>query len=277
MNKIYTFLKKKKSNIIGIDGELGAGKSTISKIIAKKINCQVIHLDNYLIQKQGVYVNAIKFEELKKDVKKCKFPVIIEGVCLLYVLKRIDIYPDTLFFVPKKIYTKKATGVALEVREYIIKTEVNRKADIIMSDFGTNEFDTDIAYIKYNTFISIILAIGGIASLVTGSSIILATDQTYNTIIFEIAKVKITANGIGSAVLGSSVVWAYFSYLARPKYRRIKTARTNHASDEIWQNSEVVATTMAITSKTIEYVSKEFLDNENGAINGLPPPHRANA
>jgi shikimate kinase len=73
--------------IIGIDGCDGSGETHLSKKIAEKLNCAVLNLDNFVEKDKGNYVENLKVSEVKQFIEKQKSPLIIEGVCLIEILK----------------------------------------------------------------------------------------------------------------------------------------------------------------------------------------------
>jgi hypothetical protein len=257
--EIINLLKEAKFRLVGIDGELGAGKTMFSDRIASALNISVIHVDEYLHAGRGKYFEAINFEALNVTVNSIKKPAIIEGVCLLYILKRLDTTVDFLVFLhrsPKSNAKYKSNSqVAQEVNNYIINTHAFDKADrrIVMSNTHTNELDVDVVYIKYNALVSVCFALGGIISLIVGSYILGSSGSQTNKAVFEILGATITTEGIGAVILSSSVLWAFFSYLSRPKYSRKKERKVSYSPDGSERCvEEFVSTTMAITTSTSE-------------------------
>ncbi|RQM72701.1 hypothetical protein EHZ47_16620 [Aeromonas jandaei] len=73
-----------REEILWIDGFNGSGKSSLSKAIAVKIpgECTILHMDDFLVGKQGVYFDAIRIDDLSGAIASSPRPLIIEGVCL---------------------------------------------------------------------------------------------------------------------------------------------------------------------------------------------------
>lgn len=109
------------ANIIGIDGADGSGKTTLSKEIGQHLGLPILNLDDYLIRSQGSYVDHLKYNELLEFIEINKNTLIIEGLCLIDVLKRIDLQLDCFIYV--KLMNN--IGEWLDEEECDIKGSVN--------------------------------------------------------------------------------------------------------------------------------------------------------
>lgn len=94
-------IKSQNKKIIAIDGEDGAGKSTIvSPKIAKESESSLIHLDDYQIKKQNIYkLNVDKLLSDTKMLRREEKSIVIEGILVLKILKDIGIIPDLHIYV----------------------------------------------------------------------------------------------------------------------------------------------------------------------------------
>lgn len=112
--KLLLELKKKQPHIVGVDGEDGAGKSTkIAPFLAEQLNGTVLSIDNYLEKDRGSYIGYLHYESLCRDllalVKK-SWPIIIEGIMLLDVLKKIGMSQDYLIYACSSMWYDDWTG-----------------------------------------------------------------------------------------------------------------------------------------------------------------------
>lgn len=108
--------------VIGIDGADGAGKTTIAKQIAVAINASHIELDNFLDKHKGRFIEHIRYNYLKRhlqNAKKLEKTIVIEGVCLLKVLKKLGKNLDYL------IYVKRMGPYGLWYDDYYCESEVD--------------------------------------------------------------------------------------------------------------------------------------------------------
>ena len=90
--------------IIGIDGDQGAGKSTLALELCSMLGGSVIELDELLHQNGRPYVEQIHKERLRSQISSTAKPVIVEGVLLLDVLDLLDLQPDCLLFAKKELH-----------------------------------------------------------------------------------------------------------------------------------------------------------------------------
>lgn len=106
IDTLCEFISSKNSKIIGLDGSLKAGKSTLGKILSVKFNTNLISFDNYLPPiLKGRYPEFLKLNQLKRDVNKTieeNCNVIIEGICFLEVINKIKINHEIRIYVRNK-------------------------------------------------------------------------------------------------------------------------------------------------------------------------------
>ena len=58
MDKLVSLLRSLRGSeprIIGIDGELGCGKTTVARRVSKELECKSLHLDSYLREGPGSF------------------------------------------------------------------------------------------------------------------------------------------------------------------------------------------------------------------------------
>jgi len=94
-------LKRKNVSLIVVDGVDGSGKSTLAGKIAKDLSCLHINLDDYLEKKRGSFVKYIKYNLLKNEIDGANISIIIEGVCVLAVLRNLNINSDFLIYIKR--------------------------------------------------------------------------------------------------------------------------------------------------------------------------------
>ncbi len=88
---------------IAIDGDHGAGKSTLAKALAFALQFQYIELDSYLERNQRAYVDYIDYGSLAVALKTTQ-SFVIEGVCLLEVLERVNFRPQANIYLKRMRY-----------------------------------------------------------------------------------------------------------------------------------------------------------------------------
>jgi hypothetical protein len=88
---------------IAIDGDPGSGKTTLARKLECRLGAKVFSLDDYLCEDGRPYLEQIKYEELTRDITATgDVPMIVEGVCLLKALAKIDFHHD--FFIFSKVF-----------------------------------------------------------------------------------------------------------------------------------------------------------------------------
>jgi hypothetical protein len=100
--------------------------------------------------------------------------------------------------------------------------------------------EIDVAYIHSRTFISVVLAVGGLLQTVTGAVLLNSGLSQNATATIKLMGIEISATSLGAVVLCTSAVWGYLSYLARPQYSRRtesrKVTRPDGSKEEVeWQ------------------------------------------
>jgi ABC-type cobalamin/Fe3+-siderophores transport system ATPase subunit len=84
-----------------IDGDNGSGKTTLAKEMSAALNAKVVSLDDHLLENGDIYWNQIKYQELASEIVAAGPRVIIEGVCVLKVLGKINVNHDYHIFVKR--------------------------------------------------------------------------------------------------------------------------------------------------------------------------------
>ena len=89
--------------LISVDGLGGTGKTTIARKIAEDCRGKLLSVDNYLIPNQGSYLPHIRYDDLKRDIEAVRhsidIPIVVEGLCVRGVLKRLGELPDVCIYV----------------------------------------------------------------------------------------------------------------------------------------------------------------------------------
>jgi hypothetical protein len=230
-------LRAARPKIVAIDGGLGAGKTDVANQLATSLKWNCVHLDAYLFPGRGSFEPSMDYDELQRAIIEADEPAIVEGVCILAVLQRISLIPNFLVFVdpaPQFKDTPKAPILDAEVKTYLERFLPRSKADAIIQweqPTMTDSTAVDIAYIRSKTLISIVLALGGIAQTISGALLLNAGLNDHGSATLSIMGTQLSATGLGGIVLCTSVMWAYFAYLSRPKYSSVSESRNTTKPD----------------------------------------------
>lgn len=147
-----------RTRIVTIDGWHGSGKSTLASNLANRIGAKHLDLDSFLIPDQRVFVEAIRYEQLQPAIDKASDSLIVSGVCMLEVLRRVDVVPDC------KIYLKRMAdwgwadqdeieGQKLEIVAEALGKQVSEFAlSLEVRTYHRNHMpheNADIAFLRY--------------------------------------------------------------------------------------------------------------------------------
>lgn len=177
-------------------------------------------------------------------------PLIVEGVCLVAVFDQLEI-PDTPFLIYVKGFeAPNRTEDAIifdEVYRYEQAYSPDRIARVVYmneSHSSLNSYDVDVAYIKAKTTVSIALAVGGILSIFSGVLVFMLGLSGDDSALVKVAGAEFSSKGLGGVILTTSVLWAYFSYLARPKYSQRQESTVNQRNDGSYEKYELRSSTV---------------------------------
>ena len=145
-SEILKILKKNNYRLIAIDGVDGSGKSSLSKNISEELGYFHINLDEYLEKNRGNFVKYIKYEVLENKIQSIKKPIIIEGVCVLAVLKNLGMRPDYL------IYIKRMSEFESWKDEHLCDVKVDINAFIENENLELKKFSEAMSNIEGEEF-----------------------------------------------------------------------------------------------------------------------------
>jgi hypothetical protein len=237
-------IRSRQFGLLAIDGPPGSGKTYAAQYLANELQIPCIHVDDFLIEHEGGYVDYIRYDDLEESLADA--PAIIEGVCLLEILQRVDASADLFIYVsPATLATDTcdASDLSVEVSQYYSHHRPADMADIVLSSsdlFQLGSSDAmnirsetvDIAFIQAKTRLAIALAAGGMLSLIVGLIVLLYGVTNKDSATLSIAGAEISATGIGGVIMITSVLWAFFSYKTRPKYASTHQVSEKFDSDD---------------------------------------------
>ncbi len=113
IDKIAQIIRKGNFFLIAIDGKDGAGKSALADELLFYTDYLHINLDELLEKNKGSFIDFIKYDQLERIMAKAKKGVIVEGICVLAMLKRINREPSLLIYVKRM----SPTGIWIDEKE----------------------------------------------------------------------------------------------------------------------------------------------------------------
>jgi hypothetical protein len=97
--QIVARLEQTRHGIIGVDGNLGAGKTQVANRLAAAPAIPCVHLEDSMARGLESFLRNVDYEALRREIGQYKSGLVIEGICLLAALSRVGCMLDYLVFV----------------------------------------------------------------------------------------------------------------------------------------------------------------------------------
>lgn len=127
--------RRSESFIIGIDGWMYSGKSSLASWLAWQLGCQAVYLDMFIVADNGTFAGW-RVEDLRRIfVSRTGRCTIVEGVMLLEALHRIQVAPDYLVYARDAGRRNRPTGSELSktILAYLMQRRPMSKADRVVN------------------------------------------------------------------------------------------------------------------------------------------------
>ena len=113
-----------------IDGDDGSGKTPPARKIANALEARVVSLDEFLPGDGRPYCDQIDYESLKKDILSGDKKIVIEGLCMLKVLSKLNVDYDYHILTRRVMFGKPAYDEYLDQGIPLPKSKTAR--DIVL-------------------------------------------------------------------------------------------------------------------------------------------------
>ncbi len=125
-------LRARPAAIVTIDGRDGVGKTTLGRYLAWRFSATLIETDLYLIPAQDYLIHLD--DQINRIVERrvtSRLPVIVEGVSMLQLMKRINRVADFSIYVTSR---RQSSSEVLKRRLFAYKAAFNpqAKANIVV-------------------------------------------------------------------------------------------------------------------------------------------------
>ncbi len=102
-------------SLITVDGMDGSGKTYLAQALADKLRYRHVEIDRFLNQKQGGFLEQIRYDELGDALPEVHAgsSTVVDGCCIQEVMKRVGRVPELKIYV-KKVDVKQVDGERTE-------------------------------------------------------------------------------------------------------------------------------------------------------------------
>jgi hypothetical protein len=109
--------------LVVFDGCPAAGKTTLMRDMAARLDCKAFDADAYLNRKQGTFVNALRFDELGTVIRNVATSslVLMASLCARQVIERLGLSGVTFVYVQRN----SSVGLAADLDDLDAETDEN--------------------------------------------------------------------------------------------------------------------------------------------------------
>ena len=218
------------ASLIAIDGLPGAGKSSLAASLSALLTIRAVHLDDYLAHGCIGFTDYLGYEDLQRAL--LRRPVIVEGVCMLDVLDRLDRRPDQFIYLQAPFaeqHLDRSHPLVREVRAYTDRTHPEERGNFVLtrSECGPKKDKAragrqsriDACLMKNRSRISLGLAITGMIMLATGAIFVVTGSSAHSEAVTRVGGRDFSLASTGLVTMLMSSIWIYLARLARPQTR----------------------------------------------------------
>jgi len=226
------------AKLIAIDGRLAAGKTAAAKALAARLNCARLHLDDYLEPGTRQFVASLRFDALRRALDGHRGRIVIEGICLLNVLRQLQLVPEYLVYVDTPAAQPEGRLSSLlgnELSEYELGYRPQEIADRIIRIRGPamtqSQGNVELAYLKMRTVFASLLVVAGIVQAVIGALLLNAGLNSPGNTSVKIMGAELSSTSFGATILCTAVLWGLLAYLSRPQFSSRSEVRSVRNAD----------------------------------------------
>jgi hypothetical protein len=218
------------TSLIALDGLPGAGKSTLAARLSALLSIRTVHLDDYLAQESVGFTDYLRYEELQRAL--LRRPVIVEGVCMLDVLDRLELRPDPLVYLHAPFaerHLDRSHPVVREVRAYTDRTHPAERANLVLtrSESAAKRYETgaarrfsiDACLMRNRSQIAAALAAAGMIMLAMGVISVVVGSTAHGGSATQVVGGDLSGVGIGLLTMLISSICIFLARSALPARR----------------------------------------------------------
>ena len=218
------------ASLIVIDGLPGAGKSSLAASLSALLSIRAVHLDDYLARECNGFTDYLRYEDLQRAL--LRRPVIVEGVCMLDVLDRLDLRPDQFIYLQAAFadqHLDRSHPLVREVRAYTDRLHPEERGNLVLtrSEVGTKKYKTraarqsriDACLMQNRSRISLGLAAAGMIMLATGAIVVVTGSSAHGEAVTRVGGRDFSLVSVGLVTMLMSSIWILLARLALPPRR----------------------------------------------------------
>jgi len=89
-------------SLITVDGLDGSGKTYLAKALADKFGYRHVEIDRFLNQKQGGFLDQIRYAKLGDALRQAGASIVVEGCCIQEIMNRVERVPELKIYIKHK-------------------------------------------------------------------------------------------------------------------------------------------------------------------------------
>ena len=240
------------SKLIGIDGRLAVGKTALANSLAAQLNCACLHVDDYLEPHTGQFFGSLRFDALLHVLHGSRGRIVIEGICLLQVLERLQRTPEYLIYVDSPAGGPRSGLSSLlkdEISLYELKYRPQESADRVIRiqerAMNKSQESVELAYLKMKTLFASLLVVAGIVQAVIGAVLLNAGLNSPGNTTLKLMGAEFSSSSFGATILCTSLIWGLLAYLSRPQFSSRSEIRNVRNADGSSDQYEFRSSTQA--------------------------------
>jgi hypothetical protein len=214
------------TSLIAIDGKPGVGKTTFAAHLSALLTIRAVHLDDYLRRNRIGFTDFLRYEDLRRSLRGR--PVIVEGVCMLDVLDRLALRPDSFIYVQAPFadqYLDQSHPLIREVSAYTDRLQPAEEANFVFVQAGRGpqkgktqagpQISIDTYLARRRSRISFGLTAAGMVTLAIGLMFIVVGSSAHRDALTRLGAEGSSLIGAGLATVFMSSLWIFLAHSAR--------------------------------------------------------------
>jgi len=218
------------ASLIALDGLPGSGKTTFAASLSALLTIRAVHLDDYLGRDCTGFTDFLRYEDLQRAL--LQRPVIVEGVCMLDVLDRLELRPDQFIYVQAPFaerHLDRNHPLVREVRAYAERSRPVERANLVLArsesvakkhkNLTVRQSIIDACLMRNRSQISLGLAAAGMIMLATGAILVVAGSSAHGEAVTRVDGRDFSLVGAGLLTMLMSSIWIFLARSALPRTR----------------------------------------------------------